>query len=84
MTYLRNFGVLNVKDRLARIRGVGQVQIWGAGDSAMRVWLDPQKVADAIRNDTCLVSVMLANNEIGVTQPLAEIASRRAKCAEWH
>jgi cysteine desulfurase len=37
-------------------------------------WLDPQKVADALRDDTCLVSVMLANNEIGVIQPLAEIA----------
>ena len=36
-------------------------------------WLDPQKVADAIRDDTVLVSVMLANNEIGVIQPLAEI-----------
>jgi len=32
-------------------------------------------VADAIRDDTCLVSVMLANNEIGVIQPLAEIAA---------
>src|SRR3954464_7909516 len=38
-------------------------------------WLDPRKVADAIGDDTCLVSVMLANNEIGVIQPLAEIAS---------
>src|SRR3954447_10686794 len=38
-------------------------------------WLDPQKVADAIRSDTCLVSVMLANNEIGVIQPLGEIAA---------
>jgi len=37
-------------------------------------WLDPQKVADAIRDDTLLVSVMLANNEIGVIQPLREIA----------
>jgi cysteine desulfurase len=37
--------------------------------------LDPQKVADAIREDTCLVSVMLANNEIGIIQPLAEIAA---------
>jgi cysteine desulfurase len=37
-------------------------------------WLDPQKVADALRDDTCLVSVMLANNEIGVIQPLTEIA----------
>ncbi len=46
MTYLRNYAVLNVKDRLARIDGVGQVVIWGAGDYAMRVWLDPQKVAE--------------------------------------
>ena len=38
-------------------------------------WLDPQKVAEAIRDDTLLVSVMLANNEIGVIQPIAEIAA---------
>jgi cysteine desulfurase len=38
-------------------------------------WLDPQKVAGALHEDTCLVSVMLANNEIGVIQPLAEIAA---------
>ena len=52
-------------------------------------WLDPQKVADAIRDDTCLVSVMLANNEIGVIQPLAEIAAickaaRRAAALRRH
>ena len=46
MTYLRNYALLNVKDRLERISGVGQVQLWGAGDYAMRVWLDPQKVAE--------------------------------------
>jgi multidrug efflux pump len=46
MTYLRNYALLNVKDRLARIEGVGQVQLFGAGDYSMRVWLDPQKVAE--------------------------------------
>ncbi|MBV5262450.1 efflux RND transporter permease subunit [Pinisolibacter aquiterrae] len=45
VTYLRNYAVLNVKDRLARIPGVGDVQIFGAGDYSMRVWLDPEKVA---------------------------------------
>ncbi|MGC3963062.1 MAG: efflux RND transporter permease subunit [Rhodocyclaceae bacterium] len=45
ITYLRNYAVLNVKDRLARISGVGDVQLWGAGNYSMRVWLDPQKVA---------------------------------------
>lgn len=43
--YLRNYAVLNVKDQLARIRGVGQVQIFGSGDYAMRIWLDPVKIA---------------------------------------
>lgn len=37
-------------------------------------WIDPQHVKDALRDDTALVSVMLANNEIGVVQPIAEIA----------
>jgi multidrug efflux pump len=46
ITYLRNYGVLNVKDRLVRIPGVGQVQLFGAGDYSMRVWLDPQKLAE--------------------------------------
>src|SRR5471032_3169680 len=43
--YLRNYAVLNVKDQLARINGMGEVQLFGSGDYAMRVWLDPQKVA---------------------------------------
>ncbi|MDQ8016810.1 MAG: efflux RND transporter permease subunit [Bordetella sp.] len=43
--YLRNYAVLNVKDQLARIEGVGQVQVFGGGDYSMRIWLDPQKVA---------------------------------------
>jgi len=45
MTYLRNYALLNVKDRLARVEGVGQVLLFGSGDYSMRVWLDPQKVA---------------------------------------
>src|SRR6266853_1005818 len=46
MTYLRNYALLNVKDRLARIDGVGDVQLYGAGDYSMRVWVDPQKAAE--------------------------------------
>ena len=43
--YLRNYAVLNVKDVLQRIPGMGQVLVFGAGDYAMRVWLDPQKLS---------------------------------------
>jgi len=44
-TYLRNYAVLHIKDELARIPGVGDALIFGAGDYAMRIWLDPDKVA---------------------------------------
>ncbi len=43
--YLRNYAVLNVKDQLSRIPGMGEVILFGAGDYAMRVWIDPQKLA---------------------------------------
>jgi multidrug efflux pump len=43
--YVRNYAVLQVKDVLARIPGVGSVEAFGSGDYAMRVWLDPDKVA---------------------------------------
>jgi len=43
--YLSNFATLRVKDELARLDGVGDVQIFGAGNYSMRVWLDPDKVA---------------------------------------
>ena len=43
--YLRNYAVLNVKDPLSRLPGMGETLLFGAGDYAMRIWLDPQKVA---------------------------------------
>ena len=45
MLYLSNYALLNVKDELARINGVGTVELFGAGDYSMRIWLDPNKVA---------------------------------------
>ncbi|MCV3242514.1 efflux RND transporter permease subunit [Mesorhizobium sp. ZC-5] len=43
--YLRNYANLKIKDEMARLPGVGQALIWGSGDYAMRIWLDPDKVA---------------------------------------
>ena len=43
--YLRNYGQLNVRDELLRIPGMGSVILFGAGDYAMRVWLDPTKLS---------------------------------------
>src|SRR6202789_347787 len=43
--YLRNYATLQVKDALARIPGAGDVEIFGSGDYAMRIWLNPDKIA---------------------------------------
>src|SRR5688572_8154724 len=43
--YLRNYATMKVRDELARLPGVGQAQMWGSGDYAMRLWLDPNKIA---------------------------------------
>jgi gold/copper resistance efflux pump len=43
--YLSNFAALRIRDELARVPGVGDVVVYGAGDYSLRVWLDPDKVA---------------------------------------
>ncbi len=43
--YLSNYALLQVRDQLARLPGVGDVLVWGAGEYSMRIWLDPAKVA---------------------------------------
>jgi multidrug efflux pump len=45
MLYLSNYAALNIKDELARLDGVGDVQLFGLGNYSLRVWLDPNKVA---------------------------------------
>ncbi len=44
-TYLHNYANLRVRDELLRLPGMGSVILFGGGDYAMRVWLDPQKLA---------------------------------------
>src|SRR5258708_4822689 len=60
--YLRNYALINVKDRLERISGVGEVQLKGAGDYSMRVWLDPTKVAQHNLNASDVVKAIREQN----------------------
>ena len=69
--YISNYATLHVKDALARLPGVGDVQLFGARDYAMRIWLDPDKVAahnlnagevlDALRAQNVQVSAGVLN-----------------------
>ena len=42
--YLSNYATISLKDELSRLPGVGNVNVFGAGQYAMRVWLDPDKM----------------------------------------
>ena len=60
--YMRNYATLKVKDELARLPGVGQIQIFGSGEYAMRVWLDPNKVAARGLTASDVVTAMQEQN----------------------
>ena len=83
--FLRNYAVLNVKDELAKVPGVGMVRLFGSGDYAMRIWLNPDKIAqynltssdvvNAIREQNIQVAAGLIGgapiaNEIEVQLPI--------------
>jgi HAE1 family hydrophobic/amphiphilic exporter-1 len=44
--FLSNYGIINMQNPLARLPGVGQVRVFGAGPYSMRVWLDPKRLQD--------------------------------------
>jgi multidrug efflux pump len=67
--YLRNYAVIQIRDVLARLPGMGDVQVFGSGDYAMRLWLDPGKIA--ARNmdvDEVLAAVREQNVQVAAGQ----------------
>ena len=63
MLYLSNYADQNVKDELARIAGVGQVRLFGAGEFSMRVWLNPSKLAALQMNPGDVVAAIADQNQ---------------------
>ncbi|HKR37526.1 MAG TPA: multidrug efflux RND transporter permease subunit [Steroidobacteraceae bacterium] len=69
--YLRNYAVIQVRDVLARLPGMGDVRVFGSGDYAMRLWLDPGKIAaramtvDEVLNAVREQNVQVAAGRIG-------------------
>ena len=60
--YLRNYVRLHVRDRLARLEGIGDAQIFGGGDYAMRAWLDPDRIAARDLTASDVVGAMREQN----------------------
>lgn len=60
--FLRNYAVLSVKDELAKLTGVGMVRLFGSGDYAMRIWLNPDKIAEYNLTSTDVVNAIREQN----------------------
>ena len=62
--FLSNYALLNLYDALGRVRGVGQVRIFGARDYSMRIWLNPERMARVGVTATDIASVINEQNQI--------------------
>ncbi len=60
--YMTNYAQTRIKDRLARVEGVGDVQLFGSRDLAMRVWIDPGRAAALNLTAGEIVSALRAQN----------------------
>jgi hydrophobe/amphiphile efflux-1 (HAE1) family protein len=60
--YISNYALLQVRDQLLRLDGIGDIQIFGARDYSMRVWLDPDKIATLGMTAGDVVAAIRAQN----------------------
>jgi HAE1 family hydrophobic/amphiphilic exporter-1 len=67
--YLANYATINLKDELARLPGVGNVNVFGAGQYSMRIWLDPEKLkARSLNAQDVVTSLQQQSQEVTAGQ----------------
>src|SRR6202045_2019597 len=65
--FLANYSYINLNDQLTRVPGIGNVQVFGAGQYAMRLWVKPDQLAKLGITVTELVSAIQAQNTVNPT-----------------
>ena len=78
--YLTNYAQTRIKDRLARIEGVGDVQLFGSRELAMRVWIDPGRAAALDLTAGDIVSALRAQNVQVAAGTLGQPPSPESAC----
>ncbi len=67
--FLNNYATINMQDELSRLPGVGNVLVFGSGNYAMRIWLDPQKMmAWSLNPSDVLEAISNQNKQISAGQ----------------
>src|SRR5580704_428040 len=78
--YISNYATLYLKDALARVDGVGNVNIFGARDYSMRVWLDPAKVA---ARGLTAGEVIAGRRAPSISRQPARLGRSSCRCKRW-
>src|SRR5258706_3793999 len=60
--YISNYALLQVRDELLRLDGIGDIQMFGARDYSMRLWLDPDRIATLGLTSAEVVAAIRARN----------------------
>ena len=60
--YLSNYVAIKIRDEIARVEGVGDTNVFGAQDYSMRVWIDPQRLAELNLTASDVASAVRAEN----------------------
>src|SRR5258706_4076316 len=60
--YISNYALLQVRDELLRLDGIGDIQMFGARDYSMRLWLDPDRIATLGLTSAEVVAAIRAQN----------------------
>ena len=60
--YISNYAILQVREQLRRIKGVGEVRLFGAREYSMRIWLDPDKLANLSMTPDDVVTALRQQN----------------------
>src|SRR5487761_176429 len=77
--YISNYALLQVRDQLLRLDGIGDIQIFGARDYSMRLWLDPDKIANlGLTAGDVLAAIRAQNLQIAGGQLAAPPIADRA------
>jgi hydrophobic/amphiphilic exporter-1 (mainly G- bacteria), HAE1 family len=75
-TYLANYAYINLNDPIARLYGVGQTQVFGSGQYAMRLWVKPDQMAKLGITVTDIVNALQAQNTVN---PAGQIGGEPAR-----
>ena len=74
--FLSNYATININDNIARIKGVGQINLFGGSDYAMRVWLRPDRIANL---GVTVPDIVNAINQQNQLSPAGQIGGPPAK-----